>query len=470
MRFNNPLSRKLFLIDLVLPACGFYLGTLLRRTLPYGEALNPGSADPALLVYVMVVASWAIALLACGVYEPERVLRWYQETIKVIAAAMMATVLLAGAFYLTRAELSRLQFGYSLTINLASLLGVRYVMRTWHRLVGLRSTNGSIRILVIGGGALGKQVAEVLDDYQRWGYELVGFLDDAPDGVGGVTADGLRLGPISELERVVTQRRIDDVWIALPAGSHGKIRDVVERVGSLPVRVHVVPDYLPLALVSAKPHDFSGLPVIALRDPVISGMPRIVKRAFDIIVSSGLLIATAPIMAIIAAVVRLDSPGPAIFRQERIGENGRRFRMFKFRTMMAGAEMLDDQFKNETDIGAINHKQRLDPRVTATGRILRRCSLDELPQLFNVLRGDMSLVGPRPELPWLVAKYDPRQRRRLAVPQGITGWWQVNGRSDKPMHLHTDEDLHYVYHYSLWLDLQILAKTVKAVIWGHGAF
>ena len=181
MRFNNRLSRKLFLVDLALPALGFYLGTLLRRALPYGEVINPVSAHPTFPVYLIVVASWTLALLVCGVYEPERVLRWYHETTRVIAASLMATILLAGAFYLTRTELSRLQFGYALIINLALLLGVRYVMRTWHRLAGLRTPNASVRILVVGTGTLGKQTATVLEDYGRWGYELVGFLADSPD-------------------------------------------------------------------------------------------------------------------------------------------------------------------------------------------------------------------------------------------------------------------------------------------------
>ena len=470
MRFNNRLSRKLFLVDLALPALGFYLGTLLRRALPYGEVINPVSAHPTFPVYLIVVASWTLALLVCGVYEPERVLRWYHETTRVIAASLMATILLAGAFYLTRTELSRLQFGYALIINLALLLGVRYVMRTWHRLAGLRTPNASVRILVVGTGTLGKQTATVLEDYGRWGYELVGFLADSPDEADSAIAPALSLGPISELERVVMQRRIDDVWIALPAGSRERVGAVVERLATLPVRVHLVPDYRPLALVGVRPTNFGGLPVIALRDPVIIGTPRILKRAFDIVISFGALAVTAPAMAVLAALIRLDSPGPGVFRQERVGENGRIFQMFKFRTMTAGAEVLDQRFMNETDLAAINHKQRDDPRVTRIGRFLRRYSLDELPQLYNVLRGDMSLVGPRPELPWLVAKYEPSQRRRLAVPQGMTGWWQVTGRSNEPMHLHTDQDLHYVYHYSLWLDLQILAKTLKVVLRGEGAF
>jgi lipopolysaccharide/colanic/teichoic acid biosynthesis glycosyltransferase len=166
----------------------------------------------------------------------------------------------------------------------------------------------------------------------------------------------------------------------------------------------------------------------------------------------------------------LDSPGPIIFRQTRVGENGRLFQMLKFRTMVKDAETQFEKTKGETEETEWLYKRKDDPRVTRIGRFLRRISLDELPQLYNVLCGEMSMVGPRPELPWLVEKYKPWQRKRFAVPQGITGWWQVNGRSEKPMHLNTDEDLYYIYNHSLWLDAIILLKTPIAVLTGKGAF
>jgi lipopolysaccharide/colanic/teichoic acid biosynthesis glycosyltransferase len=170
-------------------------------------------------------------------------------------------------------------------------------------------------------------------------------------------------------------------------------------------------------------------------------------------------------MGMIALVNKLDSKGPAIIRQERVGENGRLFSMYKFRTMFLGVEAVSD-----SDDGHVLHKRRDDPRVTRFGKFLRRWSLDEHPQLWNVIKGDMSLVGPRPELPLLVDRYEPWQRKRFAVPQGLTGRWQINGRSDKPMHLNTDDDLCYVYNYSLWLDIQILLRTPHAVLQGKGAF
>jgi lipopolysaccharide/colanic/teichoic acid biosynthesis glycosyltransferase len=162
------------------------------------------------------------------------------------------------------------------------------------------------------------------------------------------------------------------------------------------------------------------------------------------------------LLGLIAMLIKIDIRAPVIFRQQRMGENDRLFDMLKFRTMVAGAEEHNREVITTTDEGDVVHKHKGDPRMTRIGRILRRPSLDERPHLINVVRGGMSLVGPRPELPWLVEKHDPWQRRRFAAPQGLTGWWQINGRSDKPMHLNTDDDLYNVYKYSHWLDLRIL--------------
>jgi len=175
-------------------------------------------------------------------------------------------------------------------------------------------------------------------------------------------------------------------------------------------------------------------------------------------------------MLLVALAIMIDSRGPIIFRQKRVGENGRLFDMFKFRSMVVNAEALQKEVVQVDEEGHVIHKVKDDPRVTRVGKVIRRWSLDELPQFFNVLKGDISLVGPRPEMPWLVDEYALWQRKRFAVPQGITGWWQVNGRSDKAMHLHTDEDLYYIQNYSLWLDIFILLKTPWAVLRGKGAF
>lgn len=204
--------------------------------------------------------------------------------------------------------------------------------------------------------------------------------------------------------------------------------------------------------------------------PSFTPSQRRVKRLFDLIIGLPFTILALPVMGLVALAIKLDSPGPALFRQQRVGEGGRLFEMWKFRSMVVDAEKAQDQINGRDDQGNLVHKRKDDPRVTRVGRFIRRFSLDELPQFFNVLKGDMSLVGPRPEMPWLVELYEPWQLQRFSVPQGLTGWWQVSGRSERLMHLHTEDDLYYIQHYSLWLDLLILWKTVWVVLGGKGAY
>jgi exopolysaccharide biosynthesis polyprenyl glycosylphosphotransferase len=225
-----------------------------------------------------------------------------------------------------------------------------------------------------------------------------------------------------------------------------------------------------MALLQPNIETFAGIPMLAVRAPAINEQQRIAKRIFDLVIGSLMLATLWPLMLLISALIRRDSPGPAIFRQTRIGENGLPFEMYKFRTMVENAESLRHVVETEDENGNLLHKSPTDPRITRIGHFLRRTSVDELPQLFNVLRGNMSLVGPRPELPYIVEKYQPWQHARHSVPPGITGWWQVNGRSDKPMHLHTEDDIYYVKNCSIWLDIQILLKTTLVVFLKKGAY
>jgi lipopolysaccharide/colanic/teichoic acid biosynthesis glycosyltransferase len=202
----------------------------------------------------------------------------------------------------------------------------------------------------------------------------------------------------------------------------------------------------------------------------LSARQRYAKRAFDILIGGLLLLLSVPLMALIALLVKLESRGPVLYHQKRLGEKGRIFVMYKFRSMIPGADELIDQVVQISEDGHVLYKWQDDRRVTRLGRFLRRSSLDELPQLFNVLKGDMSLVGPRPELPWMLEHYETWQYERFTVPQGVTGLWQINGRADNPMYLNTGDDLHYINNYSLWLDVVILLKTVPAVLRGTGAY
>jgi len=194
------------------------------------------------------------------------------------------------------------------------------------------------------------------------------------------------------------------------------------------------------------------------------------KRVFDLSVGLFVLIPALPLMALSVMLVYLEDGAPVIFRQKRVGKDGYLFTMFKIRTMVKNAEQLQSQMQKRDVDGNLIHKTKDDPRVTRVGRVLRRFSLDELPQLFDVLSGTMSLVGPRPEIPYLADEYAPWQRKRLDVLPGMTGWWQISGRSDKPMHLHTEDDLYYIQNYSIWLDLQIILRTIWVVLIGKGSY
>jgi len=388
----------------------------------------------------------------------------------VASAAVLATLLLSGALYLTYRETSRLQFIYFLAVNLFLLLGHRSLLRLIDRALGRARAGAVNRVLIAGAGELGQRVARILYDHRRWGYTIVGFLDDDKEKQAQTIEGYPVLEKVYAVREIVETHAVDEVWIALPVWALDRINMVLYELEKLPVRIKVVPDYYSMALVQAKADMLGGIPIIGLRDPVIEGLPRLIKRIFDLVVGGLMTLLLSPLLLLVALVIKLDSPGPVLFRQRRVGENGRLFDMLKFRTMVIDAEKRQDEVLQETEDGEVIHKSQDDPRVTRVGRILRRASIDEFPQLLNVLRGEMSLVGPRPEMPWLVDRYKSWQRKRFAVPQGITGWWQINGRSDKPMHLNTDDDLYYVYNYSLWLDIKILLRTPLAVIRGRGAF
>jgi exopolysaccharide biosynthesis polyprenyl glycosylphosphotransferase len=464
------LSIQLFILDIVLTPIALLLASALRSLLPFGQELAPGAAVFPLLIYLLAPLCTSVTFILNGVYDPQRVLRWFQEANRILWAALASIVFLAGALYMTYREISRLQFVYFFLIQLTLILATRAVLRLYYRLIGRSHPGTRSKVLIIGAGELGQRVAHVILDHSRWGFDLVGYLDDDPEKRAQRFEGVLVIDTIDHLQRVVTEREVGEVWIALPNEAHDRLKGIVAELDRLPVLIKVVPHFFSLALVQARTEIFGGITLIGLREPVIEGTPRHAKRSFDLLISGILLIAISPLFGLIALLIRLGSPGPVIFRQQRVGENGRLFDMFKFRTMVAGAEAQQEELAVRTEDGQILHKRQDDPRVTRVGHILRRYSLDELPQLWNVLRGDLSLVGPRPEMPWLVDKYDSWQRKRFAVPQGITGWWQINGRSDKPMHLNTDYDLYYVYNYSLWLDIQILLRTPGVVLRGRGAF
>lgn len=453
-------------MDAGLTLLALELAVWLRPYLPTFPFLVPvtGYTIPP-LIYLIVPLLWIIVFLVASVYDPRRNYKVTDEFQTVLLATAVSALIFAGILYLGFRNFSRYLFATFVLLDLIFLLSWRLAARLYFR--QKQRVPSQHRVLIVGAGQTGQRVGQMIQQYQWSGLNLIGYLDDDPQKRG----ENLSIfGEIESARHVVTSQHIDDVVVALPQRAYGKINNLVLTLHDLPVNVRIVPDYFSLALYRASAEDFGGVPMINLREPALNEVQRLVKRLFDLVIGGVMMIFLLPILGFVALLVKLDSSGPVFFRQDRVGENGRIFRMVKFRTMVPGAEKMQQEISELNDDGKIIFKHRNDPRITRVGRFLRRTSLDEMPQLFNVLKGDMSLVGPRPELPWLLDQYEIWQRKRFAVPQGMTGWWQVNGRSDKPMHLNTEDDIYYVQNYSLWMDIYIILKTPWVVLRGKGAY
>ncbi len=467
-RFSLNFAILSLVIDLVLTLFALRLAVTLRQVLPYGPELGQVTLVPP-YIYLAAAAIWTVVFSTLSVYDPRRTLRAADEFQQVISSLVISALCLAGVVFVTFQNMSRFLFLYFFLADGLLLLGWRIV----HRVVR-RAGNGRLtpprNVLIIGAGEVGRRTAATLLENAWMGFHLIGFVDDDPDKRASAFFDLPVLGCTDRTADLVREYNIDEIVVALPLSAYEKVVHLSLDLQRYPVNVRVVPDYFSIALFRATIEELGGMPLINLRAPALNEYQRFAKRVFDLSITVLLMLFALPVMAILAILIKADSRGPIIFRQQRVGENGRLFWMLKFRTMIDGAEsQLRQVIQQQTD-GEILFKRPDDPRITRLGRFLRRSSLDELPQLINVLKSEMSLVGPRPELPWLVERYEPWQRKRFAVPQGMTGWWQVNGRSGRPMHLNTEDDLYYIQNYSLLLDIQILWKTIWAVIRRKGAF
>ena len=463
-RFGPNYMALLYLLDL--GSAVLALGVAQRlRALPVGIPILEVDTRVPTLVYGMVALIFGIILPMLDLYDARRIFRAADEAGRVVLGTLTSGSALAGTLFLTSRGVSRILFLYFVVAALLLLLGYRGALRVLYRRV--RWGTQVPVVLIAGAGPLGIQAAAALD---AAGATIAGFIDDSA-ALGRARVGGHAvLGGLDDIPAIVERWGVTDIVFALPRRAQERLAGLLVSLWKLPLRVFTIPDFFDLGIARTRVDYLGGLTLIGLREPAIDGFQRVAKRLVDLVLGCVLFLCALPAMGMIALAIRLDSPGPAIFRQQRVGENGRLFTMYKFRTMVADAERKQDPAALPTRSGKIIHKRVDDPRVTRIGRVLRRLSLDELPQLVNVLRGEMSLVGPRPEMPWVVAQYDPWQYQRLAVPQGMTSWYVVNGRSEVPMHLNTQEDLRYIRDYSLLQDLKILWKSVGAVVKGRGAF
>jgi exopolysaccharide biosynthesis polyprenyl glycosylphosphotransferase len=453
------------LLGVVLAVAG---AIVLRFSLPLGRTLGPEQGRLATLLFPLALVAWSLAAGQARLYEWRWLLNLRSEVGRLILAVGGTTMLVAGGLYLTYRDISRLLFVYFVVLMFAAnglgRVALRGLLRWRWR------DRATVRIAFVGGGRVTASLAgRLLAETRRWPpLVVVGFVEDPERETERQTIP--RLGTIDDLPEVVARHGVTMVISTLPSSEHERTAGLVGRLHGLAVDLRVVPDLLDLAYARATISHIEGIPLVGLRDPALSPSSRLIKYTFDRMASLAALVLCTPVFLLIAVAIKLDSRGPVFYGARRVGEAGHPFTMWKFRTMRVGAEAALPEAVGEERLAAGVYKVPGDPRVTRVGRWLRRTSLDELPNLVNVLRGEMSLVGPRPEQLFIVAKYAPWQHRRTSIRPGMTGWWQINGRGDLPMHQHTDFDLYYVENYSLLLDLRILGRTVGAVIAGRGAY
>ena len=325
-------------------------------------------------------------------------------------------------------------------------------------------------LVVVGGGMHGKMIMQQALTQPNLGYRLVGFLDDAHYHRGAHFGRIEVLGPVERLADVVRTHGVERMIIALPATEHRRIAEVIDQCKEHGVGFHLVPDLFEIKLNTVDVDSIGGIPILGLKGGAIVGWDFFLKRLLDCIVSAAVLLVGSPFFLLIALAIKLESPGPVFYTAERVGQDSSPFTMCKFRSMREDAEQLRDSLADRNQADGPLFKMANDPRRTKVGAWLRRLSLDELPQFWNILRGDMSLVGPRAPLASEVAQYEEWQKKRLSVKPGLTGLWQVNGRSNVPFEEMVMMDIYYIDNWSFGLDVNLILRTIPAVIRRDGAY
>jgi exopolysaccharide biosynthesis polyprenyl glycosylphosphotransferase len=350
-------------------------------------------------------------------------------------------------------------WGVSTLAVLATRFTYRHILRAMRRSGVLTS-----RLLIVGAGRDGLDLCRSINKARHLGFQVVGFLDDTRP-LGPTTA-GLPevVGDSSDIRGTVLAGKVDAVLVAGGSVATDTAERVYRDLQGLDVDLHLSTGLLGVAANRVAVQRFGDAPVLGLRRVELTGFQQMLKRGFDLVVATLLLLLLSPVLLACTIAVKLSSPGPVLFRQLRVGQDGREFLIHKFRSMVVDAEQRLEHLKDRNEADGLLFKLRHDPRVTRVGRVLRAWSLDELPQLFDVVRGDMSLVGPRPPVPSEVANYDTWIRNRLRVKPGLTGLWQVSGRHELSFEDYVRHDLFYVENWSLFMDLFIVLKTIPAVL------
>lgn len=404
-------------------------------------------------VYLAIGLLFVSILKIAGAYEREHSIAHVNEHRSLIRGIFWGYgILITVSFFFPKIYLSRLQSIYAILILAVVVVVERYVFYRVNRYL-LKKGIGTKKILVYGAGATGRRLVRHLNSVPKLGYKVVGYVDDEKFGTQTEADmhehDAKVLGKLEHIKELTTQYEVDEMFITMPSASSQRISQIVKSCnGSLP-KYRFVPSMSDLHLQQIKLESINGIPLCAIKEHRPNFIGAILKRGFDLIFSVAVLILTVPVLGFVALKIKRDSEGPVFFKQQRVGKDGKLFTMYKFRTM----------FTNVLPY-AYTPTTKTDPRITPFGRFLRKTSLDELPQFWNVLCGQMSVVGPRPEMEFIVNKYTEIQRQRLMVKPGITGLWQISSDRSRPIHEAIEHDLYYIENQSILLDLIVIWETL----------
>lgn len=457
-------------IEMLIDACL----TILAFVSAYGLRGMFGTLPPGPLAHLallpVIVPIWGFLLIFFRAYRSPGEASIVELCLATVRAVTAGLVLLLALVFLLRAhEVSRsivITFGI---LDCLALLAVR-LARVWRFRWALERGEKHRRVLIVGTGNRAERLAGKLVQTSNWGIDIVGFLDTDPAFVGKLIRGAPVLGTLDDITAILRDQVVDEVVLAIPRGMIGVAEKVVLACEEEGVRVRLMADLFEINVARMVLDEFDDLPLLTFEPVAQEEWKLLLKRATDLGLTLLSMPVLLPLVAVVAVAIKWDSPGPAFFNQLRVGQNKRRFLLYKFRTMAEGSEQRQGEFEHLNEARGPIFKITNDPRVTRVGRFLRRTSLDEIPQLFNVIRGEMSLVGPRPMSVRDVNLFDRGiQRKRFSVKPGLTCLWQVSGRSNLPFEKWLELDLWYIEHWSLLLDLKILLRTIPAVLRGTGA-
>lgn len=455
-----------FISDLLILTLAWVFSYILRF---YADFMIPPTlGTPGFERYIqflpLLLILWAILSKKMSLYRPRRIDHFYREWLDVAKGLTLTTAILVAIIYLFRRfEFSRLAFFYFWVMGLLGLISIRIFARMTLRMVRKRGYNLRFA-LVAGTGPLSEKVLEKIELFPELGIKVIGLLGRELKEVGQTIRGIPVIGCYEDLERIIQERVVDIFFITISINEYDQFEKMVQKVlGELP-EIRVVPASYEFLGIRGGLDELDGLPIVSLQGSPLFGWDSVFKRMFDLLLGSSILIIMSPVMLIISLLIKLTSRGPVFYHQERVGMDGRVFKMFKFRTMRVDAEK---------ETGPVWAKED-DPRRTKIGVFLRKTGLDELPQLLNVLKGEMSLVGPRPERPGFVEEFRnriPSYMLRHKIKAGMTGWAQVNGwRGNTSIEKRIEHDLYYIQHWSIGFDLRILLMTLWRGFFSKSAY